>query len=77
MPGPRLTQVEARSQAALHALEAILRAPAPPHPDIADELRKIELWLRRESYGHDKILMRQVERETGRQVRMPRGGPKR
>lgn len=77
MPGPKLTFSEVRQAAALLALEAVQRIDPPPDPDVLLELRGLEHWLRARAVNGDKITMRQINKPLGRQVRMPKGGPKR
>ena len=77
MPGPKLTFSEIRMAAALLALEALQRIDPPPDPEVRQELAGLEYWLRSRAFGGDKIAMRQLGKELGRQVKMPKGGFKR
>lgn len=64
------TWEEARSEAARLALEAVLRVPRPTAGRLTVELCVVEAWLRRRALGGDKIAIRQIERELGRQVKV-------
>jgi hypothetical protein len=72
-----MTAAEAKMEAAQLVLRAIqcrnLASEDPREgediPAIRAELRLIEQWLTRRACGGDKILIRQLERETGRQVK--------
>ena len=71
-----MTAAEAKMQAAALALANLYgienRLPYDREPErgmILAELRLIEQWLTRRACGGDKILIRQLERETGRQVK--------
>ena len=71
-----LTTQEAKIRAAQYVLEAICEAqrglPWRDDPDsvlIAYELHRIEKTMLLHACGGDKILIRQLERETGRQVK--------
>ncbi len=74
-----MTDAEADVWAWQQCLELIIREPLICWSVDADSvvkarsIRRIETWLRRRACGGDKILARQLERETGRQVK-PTGG---
>lgn len=70
-----ITQADARMRAAGLALYSVLTIPRDVgiDPEVYAELEVIEQWLRRRAFGGDKIAIRQVEKELGRQVKL-RGG---
>jgi hypothetical protein len=73
-----ISQAEAKMIAARLVLQAIAdqsgtdlfnESERENWPAVQAEIRKIEAGLRRAATGGDKILLRQLEKETGRQVR--------
>ena len=70
-----LTEAEAKQAAARLALEAVMAVQPRAWDEgedslmIAVELKRIADGLRRQVCGGDKILLRQMTRELGRQVR--------
>jgi hypothetical protein len=72
-----MTPDEARGKAAQIALEALDyygreargRLGIEYDAHVTDELKLIETWLRRRACQGDKVLIRQLEKPLGRQVR--------
>lgn len=69
-----MTAAEIDIQAACYVLGLI--SGLPPRAELAPGMRPIERWLRRRAVGGDKILLRQLERETGRQLKPPKKAAK-
>ncbi len=75
-----MTAAQARQRAATYVLGMLAAVGYPgPRQGLSDEdcgqltaeLRLIESWLRRKACLGDETLIRQLERETGRQVKPP------
>ncbi|HMF38278.1 MAG TPA: hypothetical protein VKF17_16665 [Isosphaeraceae bacterium] len=73
-----MTRDEARKKAAEHVLDALICCEGHGEdwefdPQVQSELQLIEQWLRARVCGGDKVLIRQLEKPLGRQVKPPRG----